>query len=162
MPQFQVTHKTQQSDWHTQRTGIRQGCPLSPYLLILTVHVMFSDVSDKFNDPRYRKPFQGMNFQDLLYADDTLVVAKSRKSANDYLRLIEEESEYLQLTSNHTKCCYISYNCGGVVRFSKTAKHEVCGRNCPLQKQWTRNMKSENAYLQPWLSSRSSMFCGLK
>ena len=127
LPLFQVTHKTQQSDWHAQRTGIRQGCPLSPYLFILTMHVMFSDVKDKFNDPRHRKTFQGINFQDLLYADDTLIVAKSRKSANDYLHLIEEESEYLHLKLNHTKCCYIAYNCGGAVRFKsgEKMKHAV-------------------------------------
>ena len=108
MPLFQVTHKTQQSDWYTQRTGIRQGCSLSPYLFILTMRTMFSDVKDKLNDPRHRKTFQGINFQDLLYADDTLIVAKSRKSANGYLHLIDEESEYLHLKLNHTKCCYIA------------------------------------------------------
>ena len=64
----------------------------SKYLFILTVHVMFSDVKDRFNDPRLRKTLQDINFQDLLYADDTLIVARSRKSANDYLNLIQEES----------------------------------------------------------------------
>ena len=117
MPLFQVTHGSQKSKWFKQRTGIRQGCPLSPYLFILTMHVMFSDVKDRFNDPRLQKTFQGINFQDLLYADDTFIVARSRKSANDYLNLIEEDSAYLHLKLNHSKCCYIAYNCHGVLRF---------------------------------------------
>ena len=49
-------------------------------------------------------------------------MAKSRKSANDYLHLIEEESEYLHLKLNHTKCCYIAYNCGGALRFKSGEK----------------------------------------
>ena len=52
--------------------------------------VSFSDVKDRFNDPRLQKTFQGMNFQDLLYdlyADGTLTVARSRKLAIDYLNL---------------------------------------------------------------------------
>ena len=116
-PQFQVTHRDRNSDWLPQRTGIRQGCPLSPYLFILTLHVMFEDVKRRSCDPRHRKKFQGINFQELLYADDTLVLAKSFKTANEYLHLIEEESTYLDLSLNHCKCCYIAYNCQGEVRF---------------------------------------------
>ena len=116
-PQFQVTHCERNSGWLPQRTGIRQGCPLSPYLFILTMHVMFEDVKKKSNDPRHRKKFQGINFQELLYADDTLVLAKNFKIANEYLQLIEEESTYLDLSLNHSKCCYIAYNCQGQVFF---------------------------------------------
>ena len=61
-------------------------------------------------DPYHRKTFQGINFQELLYADDTLIIAKNAKTANDYLHLIEKESEYLHLKLNHGKCSYISFN----------------------------------------------------
>ena len=123
-PQFQVTHCERNSGWLPQRTGIRQGCPLSPYLFILTMHVMFEDVKKKSNDPRHRKKFQGINFQELLYADDTLVLAKNFKIANEYLHLIEEESTYLDLSLNHSKCCYIAYNCLGQVFFSKWGSYD--------------------------------------
>lgn len=61
--------------------------------------------------------FQGINFHELLYADDTLIVAKSFASATKYLHLIEEESDYLELNLNKSKCCYIAYNCQGQIRF---------------------------------------------
>ena len=116
-PTFQVTHEDKFSRWLPQRTGIRQGCPLSPYLFILTTQAMFHDVQKRYNDPRHSKSFQGINFHELLYADDTLIVAKSFASATKYLHLIEEESDYLELNLNRSKCCYIAYNCQGQIRF---------------------------------------------
>ena len=109
-PTFQAIFNDQKSTWQKQRTGIRQGCPLSPYLFILTMHVMFADVKGDFNDPLHNKTFQGINFQELLYADDTLIIAKSASTANAYLHLIEKESEYLDLKLNQDKCDYISFN----------------------------------------------------
>ena len=40
-PTFKVVQGIHESQWCQQRTGIRQGCPLSPYLFILTMHAMF-------------------------------------------------------------------------------------------------------------------------
>ena len=56
-PMFQVMHRDKFSSWLSQRTGIRQGCPLSPYLFIVTMHVLFHDVHRRFNDPTLRKNF---------------------------------------------------------------------------------------------------------
>ena len=67
---------------------------------------MFSDVKDNFQDTNRRTTFQGINFQELLYADDTLFVAKNQKTANDYLHLIEAESEYLHLNLNQSKMLF--------------------------------------------------------
>ncbi len=38
------------SDWQTQRTGIIQGCPLSPYLFLIVMTVMFFDVHQELNE----------------------------------------------------------------------------------------------------------------
>ena len=54
-PHFAVKCGDALSDWYTQRTGIRLGCPLSPYLFILTMHVMFSDISQHLEQKPIKK-----------------------------------------------------------------------------------------------------------
>ena len=54
-PRFRVQQTDQASQWKVQRTGIRQGCPLSPFLFILTMHVMFTDIKKRLKDPWGKK-----------------------------------------------------------------------------------------------------------
>ena len=85
---------------------------------------MFHDVQKRYNDPRHSKSIQGINFHELLYADDTLIMAQSFASATKYLHLVEEESDNVELNLNRQKYCYI-VQLSRANSFPKWRAHEI-------------------------------------
>ena len=76
-PKFRAKFNEETSEVKTQDSGIRQGCPLSPYLFILLMTVMFHDV---YHEVGYQ--ILGCNVDltpifEILYADDTLLIPPS-------------------------------------------------------------------------------------
>ena len=91
-PIFKVIHEDGESEFKKQNTGIRQGCPLSPYLSTLVTTVMFHDihkeVDHKLNGLLTGR-VDGLDYSEILYADDTMLALKDTKSANTLLQAIE-------------------------------------------------------------------------
>ena len=117
-PMFRTVHNNRTSDWKRQHSGIRQGCPLSPYLFVIMMNVLFADVRHRNNDPMRRKSLQHMSFQELLYAHDTLIVAKNTQNARELIRYIEEESAYYNMRLNRETCVCITFNRNNQVTFA--------------------------------------------
>ena len=92
-PQFRVRHGTETSETHEQKFGIRQGCPLSPYLFILIMHVMFWDLKERSGNQINRGAIPGLSFAEILFADDTLLILRTKEALEKLLHEIEKESE---------------------------------------------------------------------
>lgn len=109
-PKFQVKCEEGSSAFLRQEAGIRQGCPLSPYLFILVMSVAFSDIKNRLHTPKQLEPLPGIYFSEILYADDTLIFGDHTASINKLLHEIEIESSYYNMNLNYQKCINLTTN----------------------------------------------------
>ena len=103
-----TTFKTEidgiESNWETQETGIRQGCPLSPYLFIIVMTVMFNEIKKDVGPILTQNRIAGFNFDEIMYADDTICISTDTKTLNKFLAAIEERGKEYGLKLNKGKC----------------------------------------------------------
>ncbi len=78
------------SNWYRQETGIRQGCPSSPYLFLIVMEVIFHDIheNDKLKLEKFR--VNGSNVDDVLFADDAILMSENKNAIQRLLHEIEE------------------------------------------------------------------------
>ena len=131
-PNYGITEKDVTTTPRIQKTGIRQGCPLSPYLFIMLVTVIMHDVESSLteqelettNRDRLHKQVNGK----LFYADDTITMAKTAESVEIILHKIELESSKYFLKLNQNKCIHTQMNAIERIHFME-------GNVLPIQTQ---------------------------
>ena len=111
-PQFRVEMEEGTSEYKKQQTGIRQGCPLSPYLFIIVMAIFIHDIKQRRNTPKMKEPIKGVEFGESLYADDTLFFGNYTRNISIYLREIEEESAKYNKKQNCDKSVNLTANQG--------------------------------------------------
>ena len=92
------------SQWYTQRTGIRQGCPLSPYLFLLAMQAIFTDAvaARPWGIDRYRPAHA--EHDAVFYADDTICISQNARTQSALISSIETEGAKYGMKLNHEKC----------------------------------------------------------
>ena len=65
-----------------------------------------------------RKSLQYINFQELLYANDTLIVAKNTQNAREFIEYIKEKSAYYNIKLNKNKYVRITFNKNNQITFA--------------------------------------------
>jgi len=117
-PKFRAKFNEEVSDYKQQHSGIRQGCPLSPYLFILLMTCMFHDIHHDTDRQVLLGRVDHINFTEILYADDTLLMSKNSRPMNKLIAAIEKESAYYGMRLNKKKCQFIAMNGNNNIHFA--------------------------------------------
>ena len=112
-PTFTVRESKHQSATYTQTRGLRQGCPLSPYLFGFVLTHLFENAETQYVAEHgiiSGVLRLGTSLWDLEYADDTVLLSNSFSQAQIFLHLIQKEGARRGLVLNFDKCEHLALN----------------------------------------------------
>ena len=113
-PYFSIKEGQNKTENRKQHTGIRQGCPLSPYLFIILLTVMMKDIMSSLTPDERRILDEGKRHHEitknLFYADDTIIMTATAEAAQVILQTIQREFIKYGMKLNQAKCEHIRLN----------------------------------------------------
>ena len=89
------------TDWFKIEKGIQQGCILSPCLF--NVYAEYIMQNARLDEKQAGIKISGRNINNLRYADDTTLMAESKKELKSLLMKVKEKSEKVGLKLNIQK-----------------------------------------------------------
>ena len=96
-----VRARHRKTDWFQIGKGVCQGCILSPYLFNLYAEYIMWNAG--LNEAKAGIKIAGRNINNIRYADDITLMAKSEEELKTFLMKVKEESEKVSLELNIQK-----------------------------------------------------------
>ena len=136
-PRFRVKDSGVTSSVDDQSRGVRQGCPLSPYLFDIVLTCLFHDVEQSY-EQQYGMLAGVLTLPtrlwDLEFADDTVLVSRSFIQLNRLFHLLQSHALQVGLTLNLDKCKHLPIHSHNRVAFApSTALRCQCYCCCGVQ-----------------------------
>ena len=111
----------QHSQVKVARSGIRQGCPLSPYLFLVVHSAIMHDVQQDITKqgtvlmPTLHSQLRPLF--DIAYADDTAIICKSAARCQEILHSVQEVAAQYNIKLNLSRCELLRMNATNDVHF---------------------------------------------
>lgn len=125
------TTRVRTADGYTEpipiRSGVRQGCPLSPIIFNLVIDSVVRAAAE-IDEVGYF--FLNNNFNILAYADDLALVSSTPEGMRRLLTAVEVEARSVGLHFNSAKCATLHINSGRIGRVLPTV-FQIEGRPIP-------------------------------
>ena len=147
-PTFVVRDSSQKSSKYTQTKGLRQGCPLSPYLFGLVLTHLFYDVeqtvsfsshvTSETSLPKYGSLYGEISgvfhvpspLWDLEYADDTVLLSCSAQQLNRLFHIAQYHGQTRGLQINEEKCEHLRLHSDQRIYYSPSCSSPCDCRHC--------------------------------
>ena len=106
---FVVRDPFSTSNKRPQKAGIAQGCPLSPYLFVVMMTVLFTDVDAEMCEKGLEQgiPNSKTSWLEVAYADDTALMAEDSGTAQTLLNVVVEKALVYGLEPNWDKTVHL-------------------------------------------------------
>ena len=117
-PTFEVKELNTRSATYPQGSGVRQGCPLSPYLFVMFLTVLMTDVKNelarRFPEIGIQNPYHVFSSNtpllELTYADDIILFSKSTTVLQEVFTTLQQHAARYCMQLNLDKTCIMHMN----------------------------------------------------
>ena len=107
------TSKSGETDPIEVNAGVKQGCPISPILFNLSSELLIRTIVSKCNEnPDIAFKLHGQPISILAYADDLVLISRTREGFQEILDGVSSAANVLKLSFRPDKCSTLSLTCG--------------------------------------------------
>jgi len=117
-PEFRVAMNGHVSGARRQRTGMRQGCTLSPFLFTLTLSAIMHDVETRVRTEHPLAITPAVPTLHLDFADDTVLMGKTAETVEAELASTEEIAASCAMKPNRAKVKLLAHGTDDPVKYA--------------------------------------------